>query len=234
MAEHRVVSRSEWIEAREALLGVEKDLTRLRDRVSERRRALPWVRIDKPYMFEGADGPVSMGDLFGEKSQLIVYHFMFGPDWEEGCPSCSFWIDNLEGALPHLPHRDVHLVAVSKAPIAKLLAYRKRMGWSIDWYSAGDSGFNEDFGVTFSPEVLASGEAVYNYRPQGFSGEQAPGLSVFFRDAGGTVYHTYSCYARGLDSLNGAYQLLDLVPKGRDEDGLKWPMEWVRRHDRYE
>jgi predicted dithiol-disulfide oxidoreductase (DUF899 family) len=224
----RTTSRADWLAERRALLAREKDFSRARDALSEARRALPAVRLDKPYSFQTETGPKSLGGLFGDRRQLIVYHFMFGSDWREGCPSCSFWADNFDGIGIHLAARDTALVAVSKAPLEKLLAYRSRMGWSFPWVSAGSSGFNEDFGVSFAGE---GGE--YNFAPRKGSHSELPGISVFFREAD-TVFHTYSTYARGLDMLNGAYHFLDLTPLGRDEGGLPWPMAWVRRHDRYE
>jgi predicted dithiol-disulfide oxidoreductase (DUF899 family) len=227
-----IVARETWLAARKELLAKEKELTRQRDRLSAERRALPWVKVDKAYVFEGPAGKETLADLFAGRGQLLVYHFMFGPDWEEGCPSCSFWADNYNGITQHLKHRDVQLVAISRAPIAKLEAYRRRMGWSFKWVSSLGSDFNRDYHVSFTPEE--KGSAYYNYREGGFSGSEAPGISVFFKDEGGAIFHTYSCYARGLDAMNSAYQLLDLVPKGRDEDGLPHPMAWVRRHDRYE
>ncbi len=227
-----IVSRETWLVARKALLAKEKELTRQRDGLSAERRALPWVKVDKAYVFEGPGGKESLADLFAGSSQLLAYHFMFGPDWQEGCPSCSFWADNYNGIVRHLKHRDVQLVAISRAPIDKLEAYRRRMGWSFKWVSSLGSDFNRDYHVSFAPEEKAG--AYYNYQSGGFSSTEAPGVSVFLKDEGGAIFHTYSCYARGLDTLNSAYQLLDLVPKGRDEEGLPHPMAWVRRHDRYE
>ncbi|RMF40858.1 MAG: DUF899 domain-containing protein [Alphaproteobacteria bacterium] len=228
-----VVTREKWLKARLELLEAEKAFTRERDALSARRRALPWVRVDTPYRFDTPEGPASLADLFDGRSQLIVSHFMYGPDWEEGCPSCSFWADGYDGLDIHLAHRDTAFVAVSRAPLEKLLAYRERMGWRFRWVSSLNTGFNRDFGVSFTPEEIAAGTAVYNYRPKGFPSTEAPGFSVFAR-RGTEVYHTYSTYARGLDMMNTAYHLLDLTPKGRDEDGLPWPMAWLRRHDRYE
>ncbi len=222
--EPTIAPREEWLRARLDLLQAEKELTRHRDELSRRRRALPWVRIDKDYRFDTEDGPRSLPELFEGRSQLLVYHFMFGPEWPEGCPSCSFWADNFDGVGVHLAHRDVTFLAVSRAPLDRLLAYRSRMGWTFPWVSSSGSDFNLDFGVSDSP--------TYNYAPSEAPQEELPGLSAFAqRD--GEVFHTYSCYARGLDAFNGAYQLLDLTPKGRDEDGLEWPMAWVRRHDAY-
>jgi predicted dithiol-disulfide oxidoreductase (DUF899 family) len=233
MSAHPVVSRQQWIEARTALISKEKHFSRLRDELSQQRRDLPWVNVTKPYEFTGPEGKVTLGDLFAGRSQLIVYHFMYGPDWEEGCPSCSFWADNFAGIPIHLAHRDVSLVAISRAPHDKIAAYRRRMGWTFPWVSSHGSDFNFDYGVSFSPEQIAAGAVVYNYEPGAFTDEM-PGVSVFFRDDAGSIFHTYSTYARGLDMLNGAYHYLDLVPKGRDEADLPWTTAWLRRHDQYE
>ncbi len=234
MSQHKVVSRKEWLVARQELLAMEKELTRDRDRLSQRRRDLPWVKVDKQYVFDGPDGRETLSDLFEGRSQLLLYHFMFGPEWTEGCPSCSFWADNYEGTIAHLNHRDVTVVVVSRAPLDRLEAYRKRMGWSFKWVTSLGSDFNYDYHVSFTPEEMKEGEVEYNYGRTNFPSEEAPGISVFVKGENGDVFHTYSCYARGLDMLNGAYHHLDLVPKGRDEDGLPWPMAWLRRHDRYE
>ena len=233
MADHPVVSREEWLQARLALLDREKALTQQREALARARRELPWVRIDKEYAFGAAGGRKGLADLFGGCEQLIVYHFMFGPDWQEGCPACSFWADNYQGTLPHLRARDVNLVAVSRAPLAHLQSYRERMGWTFDWVSSAPSRFSFDFAVSFEPEDDPATAPNYNFATQSFNGDEAPGISVFVRDKAGEVYHTYSCYSRGLDMLNGAYHHLDLVPKGRDEADLPWPMAWVKRHDRY-
>ncbi len=230
---HPVVSDHEWLDARRALLEKEKRLTRLRDEVSRERRALPWQRVDRDYVFVAPSDRVSLDDLFEDRSQLIVYHFMFGPTWTEGCKSCSFWMDNLSGAVVHLKHRDTTVVAVSRAPLAQLEAFKQRMGWTFTWVSSSECDFNYDYGVSFTPEQTASDEALYNFGTSRFPEEEAPGISVFIRAEDGHIYHTYSCYARGLDAVNGAYQLLDLTPKGRDEDGLRYTMEWLRHHDRY-
>ena len=233
MDDHPVVSRDEWLRARKDFLAKEKEFTRLRDELSAERRALPWVKVDKDYVFQGPDGPESLADLFGDKSQLVVYHFMFGPDWEEGCKNCSFCADNYDGVTMHLAHRDVSFVAVSRGPLDKLLAYRKRMGWGFKWVSSAGSDFNFDFQVSFTPDAMAKGEVYYNYHTTKFPSEEAPGLSVFSKNAAGEIFHTYSCYARGLDMLLGAYHYLDVVPKGRDEAGLSYSMEWIHRHDQY-
>jgi predicted dithiol-disulfide oxidoreductase (DUF899 family) len=229
---NQVISREEWLKARLELLTAEKELTRQRDALTRRRMAMPWERVEKSYQFEGPNGAVSLADLFDGRSQLIVYHFMLGPDWEEGCKSCSFWADNFDGIPIHLNHRDVTLTAVSRAPLAKIEAYRKRMGWSFPWVSSYGSDFNYDFRVSFTEEQLAAGKVDYNYGLVEGE-EELPGVSVFYKNDKGEVFHTYSCYARGIDAVNGAYQFLDLVPKGRDEDGLEFSMEWVRRHDQY-
>jgi len=234
MTTHRVVSREEWIAARLQHLVREKEFTRLRDQLGRERRDLPWVKVDKPYAFDGSNGPESLADLFEGHSQLIVQHFMFDPSWDEGCKSCSFWADNFDGIVGHLNHRDVAFVLVSRAPLATLEAYRKRMGWRLKWVSSLHTDFNRDYHVTFTPEELETGQAYYNYATGSFPVPEAPGLSVFYKDPDGAIYHTYSCYARGLDMLNGAYHLLDLVPKGRDEAGLPSTMDWLRHHDRYE
>jgi predicted dithiol-disulfide oxidoreductase (DUF899 family) len=232
MTEPRVVSREQWLVQRKELLEREKALTRLRDETAALRRALPWVRVTQPYRFVGPDGPRTLAELFDGRSQLIVDHFMFGPDWREGCPICSFWADNFEGLGVHLAQRDATLVVVSRAPYEVLAAYRQRMGWTFPWYSSLGSAFNFDFQVSYTPEQVASGSAEHNHRATRVFAE-LPGLSVFARDEAGGVFHTYSTYARGLDTLNAAYQLMDLLPKGRDEQDLPWPMAWVRRHDQY-
>lgn len=231
---HRVVSQDEWTAARKELLKKEKQSTKLLDQLSEERRNLPWVKITKNYVFDGPDGKVTLADLFAGRNQLVVYHFMFGPDWKEGCPSCSYVSDHNDATLPHLAARDVTLVAISHAPFAKLDAFKKRMGWHFEWVSAHDTDFNSDFHVSFSDEELAKGNVYYNYTEQEFPSAEAPGLSVFYKDDTGDIYHTYSTYGRGLDLLLGTYRILDMVPKGRDEDDLPFGMAWVRYHDRYE
>ena len=233
MSTHQIVSQEEWLEARKAHLTREKEFTRLRDQLSRERRALPWVKVEKDYVFQGPNGPESLGDLFDGRSQLLVQHFMYGPDWEEGCPSCSFWADSYDGFVVHLAQRDVTMVAVSRAPLVKLDAFKRRMGWSFKWVSSLGSDFNRDFQVSFTPDEMAKGEMTYNYETRGFPADEAPGVSVFIKNEDGEIFHTYSCYARGLDMLNGAYHYLDLVPKGRDEDDLPYSMAWVRRHDEY-
>jgi predicted dithiol-disulfide oxidoreductase (DUF899 family) len=233
MESHRVVSRNQWTEARKALLAKEKEFTRLRDQLSRERRELPWVRVDKEYAFEGASGKKTLTELFEGRGQLIVYHFMFDPSWEEGCPSCSFWADNFSGIIVHLNQRDVSLVAISRAPFAQLAVFQKRMRWSFEWVSSFGTDFNTDYHVSSAPEQLAQGEVLYNYAARKTSMSELPGISVFCKAPDGTIFHTYSCYARGLDMLNVAYHYLDLVPKGRDEEGLSRPMAWVRYHDAY-
>jgi predicted dithiol-disulfide oxidoreductase (DUF899 family) len=230
---HAVVSHEEWLEARRQFLAAEKTFTRERDRLSAARRALPWERVDKSYVFDTPQGKQTLADLFGSCSQLVVYHFMFGPDWQEPCKSCSFWADNFNGIPEHLRHRDVTLIAVTAAPLSKIEALKQRLGWTFTMVSSGGSTFNRDYNVSFTPDELEAHEVTYNYRPIKLSVTEQPGISVFYRDAAGTVFHTYSCYSRGLDMLNGAYHYLDLVPKGRDEDALRFPMQWVRLHDSY-
>jgi len=233
MEHHKVVSREDWVMARKEHLAKEKEFTRLRDELSRQRRELPWEKVDKAYVFDGPDGKETLSDLFAGRSQLLVYHFMFGPDWREGCPSCSFWADNFNNAIVHLNHRDVTMVAISKAPLEKLTAFQKRMGWTFKWLSSFSNDFNRGYQVSFTPEELEKGEMYYNYRVGKFGRDEAPGLSVFYKNTEGTVFHTYSCYGRGLDMLNGTYHHLDVVPKGRDEAGLSYTQEWVKHHDRY-
>jgi predicted dithiol-disulfide oxidoreductase (DUF899 family) len=231
---HPVVSRDQWIAERKALLAREKELTRLRDQVARERRALPWVRVEKNYVFDTLEGPRTLADLFEGRRQLLVQHFMFGPGWEQGCKSCSFMADHNDGANMHLAQRDITLVAVSRAPLADIERFRQRMGWKFNWVSSHDNDFNYDFGVSFTPEEMARGEVYYNYVMQSFPSEEAPGISVFYKDDAGDIFHTYSTYGRGVEVMMGAYNLMDLTPKGRDEDKLSDTMEWVRHHDRYE
>ena len=228
----QITNADEYRAARLGLLAREKELTRLRDAVAAERQRLPWVRLDKSYEFDGPDGRVPMRDLFGGRSQLIVYHFMLGPGWGEGCPLCSFWADSFDAMPVHLAHRDTAFVAVSRAPFAEIEPYRQRMGWSFPWYSSAPGDFNFDFGVSATPEQRAAG-GEYNFRHVDELGEEAPGLSVFATNQAGEIFHTYSTYSRGLDPINSGYQLLDLTPKGRDEKELPWTMAWVRRHDSY-
>lgn len=233
MLNHKVVSRSEWLEARMQHLEKEKEFNRLRDKLSAERRELPWVRVEKDYMFEGAEGKHNLAELFDGRNQLIVYHFMFDPEWESGCKSCSFWADNFNGIEVHLNQRDVTFAAISLAPLPKLQAYAKRLGWSFPWFSSFGTDFNYDYGVSFRPQDLAKGWVTYNYARRATTMTELPGVSVFSKHESGAVFHTYSCYSRGLDMLNGAYHHLDLVPKGRDEAGLEYPMAWLRPHDMY-
>lgn len=231
----RITSSDEWLKARKALLAKEKQLTHLRETLAQERRQLPWVRLAKDYALEGVRGPTTLSSLFGPRSQLIVYHFMLGPGWDEGCKSCSYVSDHFDGMLLHLAARDVAFAAISHAPYAEIAPFRERMGWAFPWYSAHGSGFNQDFHVSFSEADVAAGTSYYNFEPCNFPhGEEAPGVSVFARDAAGNLYHTYSTYSRGLDGLIGTYNFLDLVPKGRDEEGLEHTMSWVRHHDRYD
>jgi predicted dithiol-disulfide oxidoreductase (DUF899 family) len=234
MQQHKVVSESEWIAARKEFLAAEKRFTTARDELSRQRRALPWVKVEKPYVFEDPNGKETLADLFGGRSQLIVYHFMLGPGWEEGCKSCSFLADHFDGAAVHLAQRDVTFLAISRAPWPQIEAFKKRMGWRFKWVSSFGNDFNRDFHVSFTKDELENSKAYYNYAPGKFPSEEAPDASVFARDAAGSVFHTYSTYGRGLDILVGTYNLLDLVPKGRDEDDLAFTMAWVRHHDRYE
>ena len=231
--QHQVVAKDEWIAARKQLLAKEKELTRLRDRLSEQRRALPWVRVDERYVFDGPNGPESLEGAFAGRHQLVVYHFMFGPDWEVGCKSCSFWADNFNGITAHLEQRDVSFAAISRAPLAKLQAFERRLGWSFKWLSSHGNSFNFDFGVSLRPEDFAAGKGVYNYAKAERAFDEMPGISVFYRDDSGAVFHTYSCYSRGLDMLNTAYHYLDLVPKGRDEAELPHTMAWLKLRDQY-
>lgn len=228
---HEVVSREEWLEARRAHLAAEKEFTRKRDELARRRRELPWVRVEKNYIFEGPGGPLRLADLFAGRSQLIIYHFMLGPDWVEGCKSCSFLADHFDATRIHLAHRDVNFAVVSRAPLPRIQAFQKRMGWRFPWVSAFGADFQRDYGVHFIKEELPG--KVYNYETTSFDSEEAPGLSVFYKDEAGEIFHTYSTYARGLDTFIGTYQFLDVVPKGRDEDGLTFSMSWVRHHDNY-
>jgi len=231
---HPVVSRKEWIAARTAFLKKEKEFTRLRDELSGQRRELPWVKVEKQYVFDGPGGNVTLAQLFEDRSQLVAYHFMFAPEWEQGCKHCSFWADHFDAMGVHLNHRDVTLVIVSRAPLARIEPFRNRMGWKFKWVSSGESDFNHDFNASFTAEENKTGTAFYNFAIVNAGSSDREGVSVFYKDENGAVYHTYSCYARGIDMLNGTYQFLDLVPKGRDEEGLKSPQAWVRYHDRYE
>lgn len=234
MTPTKVVSREDWLKARLALLDKEKAHSKARDALTRERMALPWVKLEKEYVFDGPGGNVSLADLFGDKSQLIVYHFMYDADWDEGCKSCSFSADFYDRAVVHLAHRDVALVTVSIAPLEKLQAFKQRMGWTFPWVSSANNSFNRDYHVTFTEEEM-DGKAYHNFRENvTFPSREAPGVSVFARDDHGTVHHTYSAYGRGLENLMHTYQLLDLVPKGRDEDDLDYSMDWLRLRDSYE
>ena len=234
MTDHAIVSRDVWLEARKSLLAREKEVTRLRDAVTAERMALPWVRVDKAYGFDTIDGRRSLGELFGGRSQLLIYHFMLGPDWDAGCPGCSLTGDHLDGSRPHLENHDVAIVAVSRAPLARIDAYKARMGWRFPWVSSHDSDFNHDFGVYFTPDDLASGHITYNYAqiPSDEGNDELPGLSAFFKDASGEVFHTYSAYARGVEPIVGVFALFDRAPLGRNEPA--GAMDWLRRHDEYD
>jgi predicted dithiol-disulfide oxidoreductase (DUF899 family) len=231
MPQHTVVSHDAWTDARKKLLAKEKEFTRLRDALSEARRDLPWERVEKNYVFDSPNGPRTLAQLFDGRSQLVVYHFMFDPDWDAGCKSCSFWADNFERNVVHLAHRDVTLVAISRAPLAKLDAFRKRMGWTFTWVSSHGNDFNFDYKVSFRPEEI--GKTDYNFGTMKAPIAELPGISVFYKDGDGAIFRTYSCYSRGLDMLNAAYHYLDLVPKGRDETKGR-SMSWLRLRDNYE
>jgi predicted dithiol-disulfide oxidoreductase (DUF899 family) len=230
---HQVVSRQEWLAARKALLAKEKKLTHDRDAVAAERRALPWVKVDKNYVFDSPTGKQTLADLFDGRSQLIIYHFMFGPDWNEGCPSCSFNMDHTDPALVHLAQRDVSFAAVSRAPISKIEPFKKRMGWRFRWVSSHGNDFNYDYRVSFTAEEMDKGKVEYNFDMVAFPSSEAPGISVFYKDSSGIIFHTYSAYARGTENTVNTYNYLDFAPKGRDEDHLPFTMAWVRHHDRY-
>jgi predicted dithiol-disulfide oxidoreductase (DUF899 family) len=239
MTTHKVVAHAGWVAARKKHLAKEKEFTRLRDQLSRERRDLPWELVEKQYAFEGESGRRTLGEIFDDRRQLVIYHAMFDPEtagehttWttDAACYQCSFWMDNFNGVTVHLNHRDITIAAVSRAPYAKITAYRELMGWSFPWYSSAGSDFNFDYGVSFTEDELRAGEVEYNYRPTQWSGSEAPGISVFLKEDE-QVYHTYSTYERGLDMLNVAYHYMDLVPKGRDEE-VNAP-EWVHRHDEY-
>lgn len=234
MKNNRIVSREAWLEARKQHLHKEKELTRLRDQLSAERRELPWVRVEKAYAFDGPQGRRTLAELFDGCSQLMTYHFMFGPGWTEGCRSCSFLADHIDGALVHLKHRDVKLLAVSRAPYAQIAPFKQRMGWKFDWLSADGSEFNYDFQAAHTPQAVSNNTAYYNYQTLEFPMEDTHGISVFYKDTSGQIFHTYSSYARGCDTLVNTYNYLDLAPKGRDEDALEFTMAWVRHHDRYD
>jgi len=231
--EHEVVSPKDWITSRKELLRKEKEFTKLRDEISRQRRDLPWEKVEKQYVFDTPSGKQTLAQLFDGRSQLIIYHFMFGPGWEAGCPSCSYLADHFDGSTVHLANRDVTLAVVSRAPLAEIEAFKKRMGWRFHWASSFGTDFNHDYHVSFTKEETAKGKVDYNYDLVEFPAEEAPGASVFYKNAAGEIFHTYSTYARGLDILIGAYNFLDFAPKGRDEEGLAHSMAWVRHHDRY-
>jgi len=230
----KVVTPAEWLAARKELLRKEKEFTRLRDELSRQRRALPWEKVEKQYVFDGPRGKQTLADLFGGRSQLMVYHFMFGPGWKEGCPSCSYLADTFDGCAVHLAQRDVTFLAISRATQPEIEAFKQRMGWRFPWVSSFGSEFNHDYQASFSPQEIVVGKVLYNYELTEFPSEEGPGASVFYKNDAGEIFHTYSCYARGLDAMVGTYNWLDLAPKGRDEDGLAFTMAWVRHHDKYE
>jgi predicted dithiol-disulfide oxidoreductase (DUF899 family) len=230
----KIVSQTDWLAARRELLTKEKEFTRMRDQLTEQRRQMPWVQVEKEYTFETPAGKKSLGDLFAGRSQLMVYHFMFGPEWEEGCPGCSLVADSFNGNAAHIEQRDAAFVAVSRAPLAKIEAFKKRMGWNFKWVSSAGSDFNSDYRVSFSKDEQAGGGEVYNFGTAGFPMEEAPGLSVFAKDAEGKIYRTYGTFGRGLEEVMAVYAYLDRLPKGRDEAGLARPMAWLKHHDKYD
>lgn len=234
MTAHTIVSQDKWLEARRDLLAAEKDLTRRSDQVAQLRRQLPWVKVEKDYVFEGPDGHESLSDLFAGRRQLMVQHFMLRPGAEEGCKSCSYMADHTDGMIPHLAQRDVTFVAISRAPYGEIVRFKRRMGWKFKWLSSNGIRFNYDFRVSFTPDDIAKGALDYNYGEWPLKGEEWPGVSVFFKDDKGDVFHTYSTYGRGVEVMMGTYRMLDLTPKGRDEEGLSFTMAWVRHHDRYD
>lgn len=234
MTPHMIVSQDKWLEARRDLLAAEKDLTRRGDQVAQLRRQLPWVKVEKSYVFEGPDGHQKLPDLFDGRRQLMVQHFMLAPGWEQGCPNCSYMADHADGMIPHLAARDTTFVAISRAPYEEIVRFKRRMGWKFKWLSSNGTAFNYDFRVSFTPEEAAKGSAAYNYGSSPYAREELPGVSVFFKDETGEVFHTYSTYGRGVDVMMGTYRMLDLTPKGRDEEDLSFTMAWVRHHDRYD
>lgn len=229
-----LVNRDPWLVERRALLAREKELTHLQDRLAEARRKLPWVRLADDYVFDTPEGPRRLADLFQGRRQLVVQHFMFGPGWPEGCPSCSFMADHLDAMAPHLAQRDIALLAVSRAPLAEIEGFRRRMGWRFAWASSHGNSFNRDFNVSFEPQDRIDGQVFYNFEMQPLPLQEAPGISVFCKDDAGEVFLTYATFGRGLEVMMGSYGLIDLTPRGRDEAGLDYPMAWVRHHDRYE
>jgi predicted dithiol-disulfide oxidoreductase (DUF899 family) len=234
LKDHAVVNPDRWIAERKKLLAREKELTHLRDKIAEERRALPWVRIDKEYLFDTPAGKRTLAELFEGRSQLMVQHFMLGPGWEQGCPSCSFMADHTDGMQIHLEHRDVTFVAVSRAPLAEIERFRRRMGWKFKWVSSNGNDFNYDFHVSFTPEEKSKNEVYYNFGLQEYEHDELPGISVFYKSRKGEIFHTYSAYRRGVEVMMGAYFMMDLTPRGRDEANLSYGMEWVRHHDRYQ
>ncbi len=230
----KIVSHAEWLAARKDFLDREKELTHLRDQLARERRTLPWERVETPYLFDGAKGPVSLADLFKNKSQLLVYHFMYAPEWEAGCSSCSLVADGFNGSLPHFESRDASFAVVSRAPIAKLDAFKKRMGWKFNWVSSHGNTFNTDYAVTFTPEEIAAQKKLYNYGTQAHPSVEAPGFSAFTKNTRGEIFHTFSAFGRGVEPAMSIYALLDYAPFGRDEEGLTYPMAWVKYHDKYE
>ena len=233
LANHCVVTPDRWIAQRKKLLAREKELTCLRDEIAEQRRALPWVRVEKDYMFDTPQGRRTLAELFEGRRQLLIQHFMLGPGWEQGCPSCSYMADHTDGMNVHLAHRDITFVAISRAPLTDIQKFRSRMGWQFNWVSSNGNDFNHDFHVSFTPEEHAKGEVYYNYHMTDFPAQEAPGISLFYKNDAGEVFHTYSTFGRGVEVMMGAYFMMDLAPKGRDEKPGQG-MEWVRHHDRYE
>lgn len=230
--EHKVVSEKEWLKARKQLLVKEKKFSKARDELNRQRRALPWVKIEKDYVFDGPDGKETLADLFGDKSQLVVYHFMFGPGWGDGCPHCSFWADHYDGVTKHIGARDIKCVVISRASMKEIMPFKKRMGWKFKWVSSNGTDFNFDLNVSFTPAQIKNGKAIYNYTPLDMDIDEREGASAFYKDSKGGVYHTYSTYARGIDLLNTTYNFIDLTAKGRDEDP-EANQSWVRYHDEY-
>jgi len=233
METQKVVSREAWLKARRELLAAEKEFTRQRDALTRRRMAMPWERVDKNYVFDAPEGPRTLAELFDGRRQLLVQHFMFAPGWEQGCKSCSYMADHSDGMTVHLAHRDVTFVAVSRAPLAEIERFRRRMGWQFKWVSSNANDFNHDYGVSFAPDEVAKGTVDYNYGKWPHAHEELPGVSVFVKDDAGNVFHSYSTYGRGVEVMMGTYNMLDLTPKGRDEENQSYTMEWVRHHDRY-
>ncbi len=232
--QHAVVSPDEWLAARKRLLAKEKEFTRLRDALTAERFALPWEKVEKTYVFDGPDGPETLADLFAGRSQLLVTHFMFGPDWEQGCVGCSFGLDHLDPIIDHLAQKDVTCVAVSRAPFAKIAPFKQRMGWRMRWLSAHGNDFNFDFHVSFTPAEVADGEAFYNFERRTIGTDELSGRSVFYKNGAGEIFHTYSSFGRGGEDVLGTYRFLDMMPKGRDEGPGGNLSHWVRHHDRYQ